>query len=137
MFSVPFPQELQRHGAKNVVRVCDPTYSKEKLENEGIDVLVSHLGKVCCVPRPVLYLDLTKPFINPFSALSCKISGLNDARYAPANSIFSGPVTQLLSALCILMKLFSRASEKNKTESLKGFIFCTFIGLLWQMTLWQ
>ncbi|KAL8605973.1 Protein tyrosine phosphatase type IVA 2 [Nucella lapillus] len=32
-------EELQKHGAKHVVRVCDPTYSKERLESEGIDVL--------------------------------------------------------------------------------------------------
>lgn len=33
-------QELQKHGVKHVVRVCDPTYNKEKLEKEGIEVLV-------------------------------------------------------------------------------------------------
>nr|KAG5688375.1 hypothetical protein BaRGS_010518 [Batillaria attramentaria] len=32
-------EELQKHGAKQVVRVCDPTYSKEALESQGIDVL--------------------------------------------------------------------------------------------------
>lgn len=32
-------EELQKHGARNVVRVCDPTYSKERLETAGIDVL--------------------------------------------------------------------------------------------------
>ncbi|PVD32046.1 hypothetical protein C0Q70_07473 [Pomacea canaliculata] len=31
--------ELQKHGVKHVVRVCDPTYNKEKLEKEGIEVL--------------------------------------------------------------------------------------------------
>lgn len=34
-----FIEELQKHGVSNVVRVCDPTYNKEKLENEGIHVL--------------------------------------------------------------------------------------------------
>lgn len=34
-----FIEELQKHGVSNVVRVCDPTYSKDKLENEGIHVL--------------------------------------------------------------------------------------------------
>ncbi|XP_025089887.1 protein tyrosine phosphatase type IVA 2-like [Pomacea canaliculata] len=32
-------EELQKHGVKHVVRVCDPTYNKEKLEKEGIEVL--------------------------------------------------------------------------------------------------
>ncbi|KAK7092112.1 protein tyrosine phosphatase type IVA 2-like [Littorina saxatilis] len=34
-----FIEELQKHGAKCVVRVCDPTYGKDKLEHEGIEVL--------------------------------------------------------------------------------------------------
>ena len=32
----------------------------------------------------------------------------------PANSIFSGPVTHLLSMLHVLMKIHSHASEKKK-----------------------
>ncbi|CAG5127157.1 unnamed protein product [Candidula unifasciata] len=34
-----FLQDLQKHGVKDVVRVCEPTYSKEKLSDSGIRVL--------------------------------------------------------------------------------------------------
>ena len=38
---VLFPfQELKKRGAKDVVRVCEPTYKTEKLNLEGIRVLV-------------------------------------------------------------------------------------------------
>ena len=39
LFSSYF-QELKRRGAKDVVRVCEPTYKTEKLNLEGIRVLV-------------------------------------------------------------------------------------------------
>ena len=42
--------------------------------------------------------------------------------------IFSGPVTHLLSMLCVLMKILSNASAKKKTKRLKGFKFRSFIG---------
>lgn len=32
-------EELRKHNAKDVVRVCDPTYKTNRLENEGIRVL--------------------------------------------------------------------------------------------------
>jgi len=32
-------QELEKHGVKDVVRVCEPTYNKEKLASSGIQVL--------------------------------------------------------------------------------------------------
>ena len=35
---------------------------------------------------------------------------------APANSVFSSPVTHLLSVSCVLMIILSRASAKNKTK---------------------
>eukprot|EP00918_Siedleckia_nematoides_P057460 GHVU01125325.1.p1 GENE.GHVU01125325.1~~GHVU01125325.1.p1 ORF type:complete len:173 (-),score=33.49 GHVU01125325.1:43-561(-) len=34
-----FIEELNKHGAKDVVRVCDPTYKTDRLKNEGIQVL--------------------------------------------------------------------------------------------------
>ncbi|BFZ21438.1 hypothetical protein BsWGS_24477 [Bradybaena similaris] len=34
-----FLLELQKHGVKDVVRVCEPTYSKEKLAESGIRVM--------------------------------------------------------------------------------------------------
>ena len=37
----------------------------------------------------------------------------------PANSICSGPVTQLLSVMCVLMKILSHASVKKKKKGLR------------------
>ena len=48
-------------------------------------------------------------------------------RDAPANGILDGPVTTLLSALCILVEVLSRAQAK-KGESLNHFKFGTCIG---------
>ena len=45
----------------------------------------------------------------------------------PANRIFDGPVTNLLSTLCILIETLSCAHSKGQ-KSLKGFRFGTFIG---------
>ena len=42
------------------------------------------------------------------------------------NGIFSGPVTHLLSALCVLIKLLSHASVKRR----KGFKFRTLLVIL-------
>ena len=39
-------------------------------------------------------------------------------------------MTHLLSVLCILMTILSRAGAKNKTKMRKGFRFSNFIGLL-------
>lgn len=38
-------QELKKHNAKDVVRVCDPTYKTDKLKQEGINVLVRNQTK--------------------------------------------------------------------------------------------
>ena len=65
-----------------------------------------------------------------------KISGLEDAWICLENSTFSSPITHLLSVRCVLMKILSKASAKKKTERLKGFKFCTFIGRF-QVTSWQ
>ena len=54
----------------------------------------------------------------------------------PVNSIFSGPITHLLSMLCVLMKIPSLASAKKKTKRLKGFKFGTLVGRF-QVTSWQ
>ena len=41
---------------------------------------------------------LLEPLIIPFTAPACKISGLTDA---PASSVFTGPMTHLLSVLYV------------------------------------
>ena len=66
--------------------------------------------------------------INPFTAAACEISGLKDAPDAAANSIFSGPVTHLLSVLCVLLKILSDAGAKKKTKSCKTSNSLNFIG---------
>ena len=38
-------KELKKHNAKDVVRVCDPTYKTDRLKTEGINVLVSFYGR--------------------------------------------------------------------------------------------
>ena len=47
--------------------------------------------------------------------------------YTPANSIFDGPVTNLLLVLCIWIEIVSRARAKEKKE-LNTFTFGAFIG---------
>ena len=47
--------------------------------------------------------------------------------YAPANSTFDGPVTNLLSVLCVLIEILSRADAKGE-KGLNGFKFGTFVG---------
>ncbi|XP_012578339.1 PREDICTED: protein tyrosine phosphatase type IVA 3 [Condylura cristata] len=38
----PLRQDLKRHGATTVVRVCEVTYDKAPLEKDGITVVVGH-----------------------------------------------------------------------------------------------
>ena len=47
--------------------------------------------------------------------------------YTPANSIFDGSITSLLSILCILVEILSRAQAKTG-ESLNDFKFGTSVG---------
>ena len=49
---------------------------------------------------------------------------------APANCIFSGPVTRLLLVLCLLIKILSHASAKKKTKSLKDSNFTLLVVIL-------
>ena len=46
--------------------------------------------------------------------------------YAPENSIFDSPITNLFSIQCILIEVLSRAHAKRE-KSLKYFKFDTFI----------
>ena len=61
--------------------------------------------------------------INPFTAPACKISRLKACKQFIFRSY-----NNLLSMLCVSMKILSRASAKKKTKMLKRFRFCTFIG---------
>ena len=70
-----------------------------------------------CTEWPV---HLHRLGINPFTAPTCKISGLKDARTRLKNSIFSGPITHLLSMPRVLMKAFSHASAKKKKKKKKA-----------------
>ena len=47
--------------------------------------------------------------------------------YTPANSIFDGPITNLPSVLCILIKVLSCAHAKGE-KGFNDFEFGTFMG---------
>ena len=64
---------------------------------------------------------------NPFSAPACKMSGLKDARTRLQTVYFPVLYNYLHSMLCVLIKVFSRASAKTETKRLKGFRFRTVI----------
>ena len=76
--------------------------------------------------------EKTSAFI-PFTVPVCKVYGLKDARTHLQRVIFSGPVTHLLSMLCILMEIFSYACAMKKTKRFKGFKF----GTSFQASSWQ
>ena len=45
-----YVQELRRHNVKDVVRVCEPSYSTNRLGQEGITVVVT----ISSMPLPLL-----------------------------------------------------------------------------------
>ena len=47
--------------------------------------------------------------------------------YTPSNNVFYGPITNLLSILCMLIEILSRTHAKQG-KSLNGFKFGTFTG---------
>ena len=57
--------------------------------------------------------------------------------YTPANSIFDGPITNLLSTLCVLMEVLFHAPAKRgerEKKSLNGFKFWRFY---WSFSDWR
>ena len=48
--------------------------------------------------------------------------------FTPENSIFGGPITNLLSILHILIEILSRVHTKVGKTSFNDFIFGTFVG---------
>ena len=74
--------------------------------------------------------------MNPFTAPACNISGLKVHTCTSANSIFDGPVTNLLSILCILVEILSRAHAKG-AKSLNDFKIGTFLLVVFGMTVQQ
>ena len=58
---------------------------------------------------------------NPFSAPACKkkIFRAGKSANAPSNSIFSGPVTNIILIVCIFVKILSRTTAKKKRKRLK------------------
>ena len=49
--------------------------------------------------------------------------------HTPGNSVFDGPITNIISILCILIEILTRAHAK-RGQSLNDFKFGTFIGRL-------
>ena len=75
--------------------------------------------------------------INPFTAPDCKISGLKSAhRHTPPNSIFDGPVTNLLSTLSILTEILSRAHAKGPKKALMVSNLALLL-VVFRVTAWQ
>ena len=72
--------------------------------------------------------------LNSFTAPACIISLLKTA-HTDVSSTFSGSITNLISILYVLLKIFSHANAKRKTAKLKDLKFCTFIGF--QVPSWQ
>ena len=66
-------------------------------------------------------------FLTPSIPQPLKCPGRKVHIYTPLSSIFDGPVTNLLSMLCILTEILSRAHTKG-AESHNGFKSGTFIG---------
>ena len=54
--------------------------------------------------------------VNPFTAQPCKISGLKSARTRLQTVYFPGPITKLLSVLCVLLQTLSRVMRKRKEK---------------------
>ena len=73
--------------------------------------------------------------LNPFTALTCKIFRLKDA-WTHLQTVYFPLLSHLLSMLCVSVKILSHDSVKNKTETVQGFRFCTFIGYF-QVASWQ
>ena len=66
-------------------------------------------------------------FNNPFTAPACQIPGLKSAYvHACKQKIISGPITNLLSVLCILMTALSNANAKGG-ESFKDVKISDFV----------
>ena len=55
-----------------------------------------------------------KVSFNPFTATARKFSGMKEHTDTPANSIFDGPITNLLSVLCILIEIRAHAKGSKK-----------------------
>ena len=72
--------------------------------------------------------------VNPFTAAACSISGLKSSHIrAPENSILDGPITNLLSILCLLIEVLSRAHAKRRKGPI-NFKFGTLIDKFFQVT---
>ena len=103
----------------------DDCYSLEMEDSERA-TLQSGCRGPSCVNRDVW--DCRKiTVINPFTATACQISGLNETD-APAISISSGPVTHLLSMICLFMKFLAQVGATIKAQ--KGLRVSNFALLL-------
>ena len=49
--------------------------------------------------------------LNPFTAQACKISGRKRARTRLQTVYFPGPISNLVSVLCVLMQTLSRVKR--------------------------
>ena len=75
---------------------------------------------------PALSRAAVKTF-NPFTAPACKTDRLKSAHVHTCKQYFDGPITNLLSILCILIEFPSHAHAK-RGKNLNDFKFGTSIG---------
>ena len=78
--------------------------------------------------RCTVYVNSSSPCLTPSLPQPVKNFRAQRCTDAPANSLFSGPVTHLFSMLWVLMKILSHANVKKKTKMPKSFKFRNFIG---------
>jgi len=76
-----------------------------------------------------------KTMFNPFTSPACKTSGLKSAHIHASKQYIFRSITNLISILCVLMKILSHANAK-KRKKLDDFKFRTFI-VRFQVTSWQ
>ena len=82
-------------------------------DTEGVSQRISSNTSTPSLPRPVTFLGW-------------KVH-THTHTHTPANSIFDGPITNLLSVPCIVAEILSHVQVKGM-ESLNAFKVCTFIG---------
>ena len=122
------------HGADRCIYLpClrrPPPYITCFSQSENNRFLLPHATPDIRTPRSLVCLYITPSLPQPVKFLAERCMDV------PASSIFSIPITHLLSMLCVLMAILSHASVKKKTKKLKGFKIHTFTGCF-QVTSWQ
>ena len=95
------------------------------------NVVRARFALLVCGVEPVIYplrSCIIKMTVNPFTATGCKIFRAEWCTDAPANSIFSGPVTSIFSAMRFDENPFSQANAIKEDKKTEGFQISHFYG---------